>query len=41
MRPVAYLDNSDHPLGIHQASGMTLEEAITQAREIGALLITA
>jgi hypothetical protein len=41
MRPVAYLDNSEHPLGAHQANGMTLEEAISQAREIGALLITA
>jgi hypothetical protein len=40
MRPLAFLDNSDHLLALHQQNGMTLEEAIAQAREIGALLVT-
>jgi hypothetical protein len=41
MRPLAFLENQDHPLAIHQREGMSLEEAIAQAREIGAVLITA
>jgi hypothetical protein len=40
MRPLAFLDNTDHLLTLHQQRGMTLEEAIAQAREIGALLVT-
>jgi hypothetical protein len=41
MRPLVFLDNPDHPLTVHQREGMTLDEAIAQAREIGALLVTA
>jgi hypothetical protein len=41
MRPLALLDNPDHPLAAHQREGMSLEEAIAQAREIGALLVSA
>jgi hypothetical protein len=41
VRPLAFIDKPDHLLTIHQRDGMTLEEAITQAREIGALLVTA
>jgi hypothetical protein len=40
MRPLAMLDNAEHPLAIHQIEGMSLQEAIAQAREIGALLVT-
>jgi hypothetical protein len=40
MRPLAFLDNPEHLLTIHQRDGMALAEAITQAREIGALLVT-
>ena len=40
MRPLAMLDNAEHPLAIHQCEGMSLQEAIAQAREIGALLVT-
>jgi hypothetical protein len=40
MRPLVFLDNPDHPLTVHQREGMTLDEAIAQAREIGALLVT-
>ena len=39
MRPLVTLDKPDHPLAIHQHEGMDLDEAIAQAREIGALLI--
>ena len=40
MRPLAFLDNPEHLLTIHQRDGMALAEAITQVREIGALLVT-
>lgn len=40
MRPLVLVDNPDHPLAVHQREGMPLEEAIAQAREIGALLVT-
>lgn len=39
MRPLITLGKPDHPLTVHQCEGMELEEAIAQAREIGALLI--
>jgi hypothetical protein len=40
MRPLVFLDNAEHPLAVHQHEGLSLQEAISQAREIGALLVT-
>jgi hypothetical protein len=39
MRPHAVVADRDHPLGRHQAEGMSLDEAIRQARTVGAMLV--
>ena len=39
LRPLVTVANAEHPLAVHQRQGMTVEEAISQARKIGVLLI--
>ena len=39
LRPLVSIVNAEHPLAVHQSEGMTVEEAISQARKIGVLLI--
>ena len=39
LRPHAIVHDGNHPLGRHQAEGMTLDEAIRQARTVGAMLV--
>ncbi len=39
MRPHAIITDLDHLLGQHQAEGLTLDEAVRQARTVGALLV--
>lgn len=39
MRPHLVILDSSHPFGAHQARGLTIDEAIRQARSIGAMLV--
>ena len=39
LRPLVSIAHAEHPLAVHQSEGMTVEEAISQARKIGVLLI--
>ena len=39
MRPHVLVNDATHPFGKHQAEGMSLDEAIRQARTVGAMLV--